>query len=336
MLARVRAEALLAIGEARRQLTQFDDALPMFARVLAEHPQCRSTCAEATLNTAKTYQAKGDSVTAIDWYARVLRNYSDKITRADFARIRIGSLLDKGAVLSDEAKASLNAAIAIYDAAKTEDEEITAVRRQAKTKAETGAVSEATSDLLALYSRPAVQGSHSRLSSLASAQFAVGDKTNARTTLNKLLVAAAHQMGPEEYRGLRVQTFYDLEDFAAAIAEGKEAAEIYGDTLSMCVPQYYVARAYEQLRRIDECLVAYDHIISHYCFEKDSVDARAVVSMSLGRSANRLEKLGRTTEAIAKCQQLVADYAETPMATSAAKSLRRLQGPPSPGQEGGQ
>lgn len=324
VVAIVCAEALYAIGESQRQLGQSDDALVTFARVWIEFPQRRSACAEAKLQCGKIYEKKGEKLVALGHYRDVLQSYSDKINRADFARARIASLLDGGLTLTDEAKTELESAILVYETTKREDETITAARRQARDKGRAGSVDTARAELVTLFALPSVQTSWGRLSALGSTQLTIRDTNNARTTFNKLLEMALREMMPADYRFLRADVAYCQHDLAAAISEANLYLSAYPNGSRRCEAQMYAALAYDDLGQVGNCLTAYDAVISGYG-SSTNTDTRQVVSFALAKKARRLAKQGNKDAAMTLFQRVIAEYAETPMAASAANSLRTLR-----------
>lgn len=85
----MRAGTIYAIGEAQRQSDHLDAAQTSFSKVLSDYPQCRSHCVDATIGIAKVFQKKEEYPNALRYYAKVLSDYSERITRADFARANI-------------------------------------------------------------------------------------------------------------------------------------------------------------------------------------------------------------------------------------------------------
>lgn len=320
----VKAEALAGSAEASRKLGRLDEAFAAAAKVLSDYPQCRPSCAEATIICAKVCEVKQDFANAAHYWAFLLKNYPDKRTRADLARGRLGDLLEKKPTLSSTVQAEIDAAIPVYEAAKREEDEITAARRAAKAKGDTGDLDGARTDLLTLFANPAVAGSRARLGSLYSTQMALRDVTGAKATAERLYELAAEEMNPEEYRLLRLLTKCILEDFAGAVQEGKDALLIYSDAAGGCAFRYNLAYAYDRLGETDKALELHEDIISRYTSWTDH-GTRSMVAVALARKAKILEKRGSVTEALELYNKVVTDYAGTEMAGSAANSLKRLQ-----------
>lgn len=239
-LALVKATALQMIGESLRELNQLDEAQATFAKVLKDYPKCRSACVDAAIGIAKIYQAKEDYLNAAKEYANVMRYYPDKFTRSDFAQIRLDSVRKKLTDIPPALQDELQGALDIYYKAKREDEAITAARRAARAKVEYGDVESAKKDLLAQFSNPAVLASRERLGYLGDAQLTVGDRDNARVTLEKYLTLANTELMPEEYRLAQIKVHYDLYDYDKAITESKEALSIYPEGGFASQFQYYL------------------------------------------------------------------------------------------------
>lgn len=325
----VKAAAMTSLAEAQRRSDLLDEAIVSFSRVLVNFAEFRSLCAESAIGIAKVYQKKNEPLKAIEFYSKVLRQYPDKINRADFARVRIEEVKTKtGVVLSPDAQAYVDSAIAVYERVAREEEAVTRARRQAQAKADAGDVEGAKRDLADRFSDPAVYYSCSRMGLLAGAQLSIGDRENARTTVQRYLDLAVNERLPEEYRKTRVENLYNLttgnpEDMAIVVSEALETLRLYPEGPQMREVRYYLGRAYDRRDEVDKCLQVYDDVINRYSSLGD-IDSRSIVAVCLTRSAQRLKELGQVTEARQRWAKVSSEYSDTMVAPAAAISLREL------------
>ena len=319
----VKASALVGIAEAQRQLGQLNDSLATASLVLDNYSQLRSQCCEATLIIGKIRQAQGNATDAVRSFASLLRDYPEKLNRSLLARTRIEELLPD-ASLSAQDRSDMTAGIAAYDAAKQDEDTITAARRAAMAKVDAGDAAGARQDLLTLLAHPSVNGSHAKLKLLGEMQLRLGATTNARATFERMFVVMANECNPEECRRGRLEALYQLGDFAEVASEGNAAVSVYSEGSTACELAYYRARAYDRQSQVDECLQAYDDLISRYASSTDA-DIRTMVSIALARKGSRLAGLGRQAEAAASLQLVISEYPETNMAKSATNSLAKMQ-----------
>lgn len=321
----VKSETLLAIAETQRQTDQLDDAVVTFNQVLSGYPKLHSNCADATIGIAKVYQKKGENLKAIQEYAKVLTDYPERISRADFARTRISEVQKNTPNLSAAVQAQLKKAYAVYDNAKREDEELRTASRLADAKCDKKDFATAKAIHLKMFANPMVQASQGRLTLLGDCQWIQGnDPENAKVTYKRYLEVARDELDPRSYRVARVVTHYKLNEYAPLITEAAQTRALYKDGDFGIRFYYAVAQAYDFTGQGDKAIEAYGEVASRYASGSDA-ESRDLSAAALVRSGYILERAGKKQEAIAKYERVTKDFSDTKFAAALKDKLAQLK-----------